>query len=119
MLRYFIQRFFFMIVTLLLVSVIIFIIIELPPGDYADRYAYRKLASAGQAVTEEDMRTIRHQFGLDKPPVLRYFRWIGDIVLHGDFGVVDDGYCVDRHCVDLCPGHSHRYLFGAVSPFLR
>jgi peptide/nickel transport system permease protein len=86
MLRYFAQRFFYMGVTLFFVSVAIFIVIELPPGDYADRYAYRKLASAGEAVTEEDMKTIRHQFGLDKPPVQRYFRWIGDIVLHGDFG---------------------------------
>jgi peptide/nickel transport system permease protein len=86
MLRYFVQRFFFMGITLFFVSVAIFIVIELPPGDYADRYAYRKLSSAGQTVTEEDMRTIRHQFGLDKPPVLRYIRWISDIVLHGDFG---------------------------------
>jgi peptide/nickel transport system permease protein len=86
MLRYFVQRFFYMGITLFFVSVAIFIVIELPPGDYADRYAYRKLASAGQAVTESDMKTIRHQFGLDKPPVQRYFRWIGDIVLHGDFG---------------------------------
>ena len=55
MLRYIVQRLFFMIVTMLLVSVIIFIIIELPPGDYADRYAYSKLATAGQSVTESDM----------------------------------------------------------------
>lgn len=86
MLRYFVQRFIFMIVTLLLVSVIIFIVIELPPGDYADRYAYSKLATAGQMVTESDMIALRHEFGLDKPPVLRYFRWISDILLHGDFG---------------------------------
>ena len=86
MLRYFVQRFLFMIVTLLLVSVVIFIVIELPPGDYADRYAYGKLASAGQMVTESDMITLRHEFGLDKPPVVRYFKWISDIILHGDFG---------------------------------
>ena len=86
MLRYFVQRFIFMIVTLLFVSVVIFIVIELPPGDYADRYAYSKLATAGQMVTEEDMIALRHEFGLDKPPVLRYFKWISDILLHGDFG---------------------------------
>ena len=86
MLRYFVQRFIFMIVTLLLVSVIIFIVIELPPGDYADRYAYSKLATAGQMVTESDMIALRHEFGLDKPPVLRYFKWLSDILLHGDFG---------------------------------
>ena len=86
MLRYFVQRFIFMIVTLLFVSVVIFIVIELPPGDYADRYAYSKLATAGQMVTEGDMIALRHEFGLDRPPVVRYFKWISDIVLHGDFG---------------------------------
>jgi peptide/nickel transport system permease protein len=69
MLRYFLQRFFFMIVTMLLVSVITFVIIELPPGDYADRYAFGKLATAGQTVTESDMIALRHEFGLDKPPI--------------------------------------------------
>ena len=86
MLRYLVRRVFFMIITLFFVSVVIFFVIELPPGDYADRYAYRKLASAGQTVTESDMRAIRHQFGLDKPAPERYFNWITDIVLHGDFG---------------------------------
>ena len=86
MLRYLVRRVFFMIITLFFVSVVIFFVIELPPGDYADRYAYRKLASAGQTVTESDMRAIRHQFGLDKPAPVRYFNWISDIVLHGDFG---------------------------------
>jgi peptide/nickel transport system permease protein len=86
MLRYLVRRVFFMIITLIFVSVVIFFVIELPPGDYADRYAYRKLASAGQVVTESDMRAIRHQFGLDKPAPVRYFNWITDIVLHGDFG---------------------------------
>jgi len=85
-LRYLVRRVFFMIITLFFVSVVIFFVIELPPGDYADRYAYRKLASAGQTVTESDMRAIRHQFGLDKPAPERYFNWITDIVLHGDFG---------------------------------
>jgi len=85
-LRYLVRRVFFMIITLFFVSVVIFFVIELPPGDYADRYAYRKLASAGQVVTESDMRAIRHQFGLDKPAPERYFNWITDIVLHGDFG---------------------------------
>ncbi len=86
MLRYLVRRVSYMILTLAFVSVVIFIVIELPPGDYADRYAYRKLASAGQAVTESDMIALRHEFGLDKPAPIRYLNWISDIVLHGDFG---------------------------------
>ena len=75
-----------MFLTLFLVSVMIFIIIELPPGDYADRYAFRKLTSSGVSVTEADMENLRHQFGLDKPAYQRYFGWIGGIVFRWDFG---------------------------------
>ncbi len=86
MLKYFIQRFISMFITLIAVSMMIFFVIELPPGDYAERYAFRKLASSGVDVTESDMENLRRQFGLDKPPVTRYFNWISDIVLRGDFG---------------------------------
>jgi peptide/nickel transport system permease protein len=85
--RYLVLRFIFMIITLLLVSVVVFIIIELPPGDYAEWYAQRKLATDGQTVTKEDMRVLRILLGVYAPPVERYIRWISDIVLHGDFGI--------------------------------
>jgi peptide/nickel transport system permease protein len=75
-----------MIFTFFFVSVMIFIIIELPPGDYADRYAFRKLISSGASVTETDMENLREQFGLNKPPVQRYVNWISDIIFRGDFG---------------------------------
>ncbi len=75
-----------MIFTFFFISVMIFIIIELPPGDYADRYAFRKLISSGSSVTETDMENLREQFGLNKPPVQRYVNWISDIILRGDFG---------------------------------
>jgi len=86
MILFFLRRFVSMIVTLFFVSVVVFIIIELPPGDYADRYAFRKITSSGGRVTESDMDSLRKQFGLDQPPVLRYINWISDIVLRGDFG---------------------------------
>jgi peptide/nickel transport system permease protein len=86
MLIFFLKRFVSMIFTFFFVSVMIFIIIELPPGDYADRYAFRKLISSGASVTETDMENLREQFGLNKPPVQRYVNWISDIILRGDFG---------------------------------
>ncbi len=86
MLNFFLKRVVSMIFTLFFISVMIFIIIELPPGDYADRYAFRKLTSSGMSVTEKDMENLRQQFGLDKPPLQRYLNWISDIVLRGDFG---------------------------------
>ena len=76
MLIFFLKRFGSMILTFFFISVMIFIIIELPPGDYADRYAFRKIISSGGSVTKTDMENLRQQFGLDKPPVQRYVNWI-------------------------------------------
>ncbi|MBE1284044.1 MAG: ABC transporter permease subunit [Rhodobacteraceae bacterium] len=75
-----------MVITMALVSVMVFLIMEIPPGDYADRYAFRKYSGTGVNVTQADIEAIRVDLGLDKPMVLRYFDWIGGIVLHGDFG---------------------------------
>src|SRR5215213_2253591 len=75
-----------MIVMLTALSIIVFITIELPPGDYADRRAL-DLRSQGVLVTQQDVTTIRHQLGLDRPWYQRYVAWISNIVLHGNFGI--------------------------------
>ncbi|HXD08529.1 MAG TPA: ABC transporter permease, partial [Anaerolineales bacterium] len=86
MTRYLIQRFLIMIIMLAALSIIVFITIELPPGDYADRRAL-DLRSQGVSVTQDDMIAMRHQFGLDRPWFQRYITWITNIVFHGNFGV--------------------------------
>ncbi|MCJ8324185.1 MAG: ABC transporter permease [Rhizobiales bacterium] len=69
---------------LVAVSIVAFIIISLPPGDFADSYAANKISS-GETVTLAEIEAIRRQFGLDKPLYLQYFKWIGGMV-YGDFG---------------------------------
>lgn len=64
--------------TLLLVSVVVFAVTGLLPGDAAQ-------AALGQAATPEAVAELRHQFGLDQPAVQRYFTWLFHIV-RGDFG---------------------------------
>lgn len=86
MIRFLIQRTFGMIVTMFFVSIMVFIIMELPPGDYAERYAFRKYSDSGIQFTEADLQNLRHELGLDRPAWQRYLTWIGGIVLHGDFG---------------------------------
>ena len=86
MLRFSLERLVGMIVTMFFVSIMVFFIMELPPGDYADRYAFRKYSGTGVNVTEADIEAIRRDLGLDKPMVLRFLDWIGNIVLKGDFG---------------------------------
>ena len=65
--------------TLFVVSVIIFIGIEMLPGDFAK-------AILGQAATPDTVAAFQKTVGLDKPPVERYLDWVGGVV-QGDFGV--------------------------------
>lgn len=86
MLTFIIQRTVGLIITMLLVSVMVFVIMELPPGDYAESYAFRKFSGTGTQITEADLANIRAEFGLDRPPLERYLRWITGIVTRFDFG---------------------------------
>jgi peptide/nickel transport system permease protein len=65
-------------VTLFIVSMVIFAAIELLPGDFAR-------SILGQAATPETVAAFQKEIGLDKPPLIRYFDWIGG-VMQGDFG---------------------------------
>lgn len=86
MAKYLVQRLLIMVVMLAALSLIVFITIELPPGDYADRRAL-VLRSQGILFTEQDTITLRHQLGLDRPWFQRYLTWISNIVLRGNFGI--------------------------------
>ncbi len=73
-----------MVPTLLAVSVMVFIIIQLPPGDYFTTYI-NELQSQGESVSAERIEFLRQQYGFDKSPVEQYFVWLAGI-LRGDFG---------------------------------
>jgi peptide/nickel transport system permease protein len=86
MIKFLFQRIIGMVVTMFFVSIMVFIIMELPPGDYAERWAFRKFSGTGTSITEADIDNIRAEFGLDRPAPERYLSWISGIILHGDFG---------------------------------
>ena len=71
--------------TLLVVSIIAFLIIQLPPGDYVDGYV-GLLESQGDVVSAEREAMMRDQFGLNRPMAVQYLSWIAD-GLKGDFGL--------------------------------
>ena len=72
MARFILRRFVIMVVMLALLSIVVFIILELPPGDYAERHVFR-LRTLGIFVTEEELVAFRHQYGLDRPWPERYW----------------------------------------------
>ena len=84
MFGYLMQRLLIMIPTLLAISIVVFIIIELPPGDYLSSYM-SELQSQGESVDPQKIQFLREQYGLDKPLVQQYFIWLSGM-LQGDFG---------------------------------
>jgi peptide/nickel transport system permease protein len=84
MLDYLARRLLIMIPTLIAISIITFIIIQLPPGDYLSTLI-AEMESRGENVDFAKVAALRAQYGLDKPMWEQYFYWaIG--FLRGDFG---------------------------------
>lgn len=81
---YIIRRLIYMIFTLLVVSVVAFIIIQLPPGDFLTAHIIQ-LESRGAHVTQEEVVALRKRYGLDLPVYAQYFKWVWGM-FHGDFG---------------------------------
>jgi len=84
MISYIFRRILIMIPTLLAISMIVFTIIELPPGDYLESYV-AELQAQGENVDEAQIDHLREQYGMGDPPVQRYLSWVGGM-LQGDFG---------------------------------
>ena len=84
MLRYILWRIAAMVPTLIVISALVFTIIELPPGDFFESQI-AELRAQGEAANLQEIEELRKQYGFDKPAVVRYFYWVGGM-LHGDFG---------------------------------
>jgi len=84
MFRYVIQRLLLMIPTLFLISVVTFVIIQLPPGDYLETLV-SELEAAGEKADLQKIEFLRKQYGLDQPMVMQYWIWLTGL-LHGDLG---------------------------------
>ncbi len=84
MLRYIGRRLLATIPFMLLVSLTVFVLIQLPPGDFVTSYA-AKLSAAGETVDTATLDNMRVRFGLDQPLLVQYLKWIWAI-LHSDFG---------------------------------
>jgi peptide/nickel transport system permease protein len=71
--------------TMLVISVIVFLVIQLPPGDFLDTLA-SQLASQGEGLADSQIALLRERYGLDQPIVVQYLKWIGNIVTALDLG---------------------------------
>ncbi|WP_435311972.1 ABC transporter permease [Primorskyibacter sedentarius] len=85
MLGFVYRRLLYMIPTVILVSIVTFLIIQLPPGDYLDTLAAELSDSGG--LDAGTMEALRERYGLGQPFFVQYWKWISGIVFHADFGL--------------------------------
>lgn len=70
---------------LLAISIVSFVVIQLPPGNYVDTYV-QNLQAQGGSVDSRERNALEAEYGLNKPLVEQYGIWMKNIVLHGNFG---------------------------------
>jgi peptide/nickel transport system permease protein len=85
MLGYILRRIGIMIPTLFIISIISFVVIQLPPGDYLTTYSMT-LRSQGDAVQEDAIQALRDRYGLGEPVYVQYAKWMWGILSRGDWG---------------------------------
>ena len=86
MLSYIVRRLLWAIPTLFGISLLSFFLMKLAPGDFLTNYV-ALLAQQGEGVNGDTIKQLQAAYGLDQPAYVQYLKWIGAIVLHGDFGV--------------------------------
>lgn len=83
--RFVAMRLVMAIVTLFMVSFIVFGLMELVPANCAERYLAFK-NTQGEQITIKDIEVEEKRLGLDRPFVVRWVSWVGNVFLRGDFG---------------------------------
>ncbi|MBG92528.1 MAG: peptide ABC transporter permease [Chloroflexi bacterium] len=106
MLRFLVMRFALILLTLVVVSLAIFGVTEVLPGDVAE-------AVLGKSRTPGALETLREQMGLDQPPWKRYLNWVGG-VFQGDLGT---SLVQDRPVTEILKSRLQNSLVLAIAAF--
>jgi peptide/nickel transport system permease protein len=85
MVAYLARRLVLAVLTIWAVSILSFVIIQLPPGDYITSYI-AQMSAAGGFISAEEAEALRREYGLDRPVWIQYLRWMNQVV-RGRFGV--------------------------------
>ncbi len=87
MLKYVLKRLLYVVPTMFIISILVFVTIQLPPGDYVTQMleAMRN-QTGGTTWSPEFTEAMRDRYGLNEPVTTQYVKWISNIILKGDFG---------------------------------
>jgi peptide/nickel transport system permease protein len=82
---YVLRRFLLALVTIWAITVVTFVIIQLPPGDFVDAYV-AQASAMGSAISAEEASALRQAYGLDDPIWVQYVKWVS-LMAKGQFGL--------------------------------
>lgn len=85
MIGYIIRRVLLALLTIWAISVLAFLIIQLPPGDFVTSYI-AMMSASGTGITDAEAQALREQYGLDQPFHIQYLKWMG-LIARGNFGM--------------------------------
>jgi len=85
MLVYILRRVGIMVPTLVVISIVSFIIIQLPPGDFLSSYV-AQLSMQGDYVDQDIIDALERRYGVGQPIYVQYIKWVSGIILRGDWG---------------------------------
>jgi peptide/nickel transport system permease protein len=85
MIGYIVQRILLALLTIWAISVLAFLIIQLPPGDFVTAYI-AMMSASGTGITDAEAQALREQYGLDQPFHIQYLKWMG-LIAQGNFGM--------------------------------
>lgn len=85
MIAYIVRRVLLAILTIWAITVLSFLIIQLPPGDFVTTYI-ATMSAGGAGITEGEAQALREQYGLDQPFHIQYLKWMG-LIAQGNFGM--------------------------------
>jgi peptide/nickel transport system permease protein len=85
-LKFLARRLIYMSFTVWIITLIAFLVIQLPPGDYVTNLVSEMMAQGTDKIDPAIIEQLREQYGLNDPVYVQYFKWIRNIVTKGDFG---------------------------------
>jgi peptide/nickel transport system permease protein len=84
--KFLLKRFLYMVLTVWVITVISFALIQLPPGDFVTNLVHQMTSIGGTEMTPEHEQQLRELYGLNEPMYVQYYKWIRNIVTRGKFG---------------------------------
>lgn len=84
--RFIAKRFAYMIFTVWIITLVSFVVIQLPPGDYVSNLVSQMVAQGVDEIPPEVIAQLRAQYGLDQPVYVQYLKWLRNVITQGNFG---------------------------------